>query len=649
MRNGPTKQVKVRSLTARKRGTHNPQTQFSPLHGQTESIDMTTKLSTPMTFSEAPMPIQAATCPQRQIKFSQIAGRESGTSVARSFLNSGTGFSNGTGFRASLVALITVGLVGLAPLSANAQDDDDDFEEDLSDDLSDNKVKKGGPPPADTKPPSKTLERAVDLYKKEQYFSASIELGKVLDGSTGDEPAKKQLAEFFLGKTLYQLEFYAAALGRFDQIVEQGSGHRYKAATLKWLAALARVLPETSGILDKIGQYDPADLEQPELAKVRNELYYLLGRHFYRQGRTEDFAQAVTLFQSVGRDSEWFVPAKFYEAVTYVRQLKGKPATDALKEILVIGQEQPKQYRKEDIEQFSELAEITMARIFYTTRQYDTSIKYYEKINQDSPEWLNSLFEASWAYFMKTRYSKALGNIHTLNAPYFENQYFPESILLKAVMYYFYCQYDRAEEAIAEYDAKYQPLIKDLENILKKHEDNADFYNYVTQILDGKAGLPEDTQRLVVSVLNDKTVAKTLNWVDELDREIGALKKAEKAWQTTNIANQVEQELDLQRSIAESDAGKLARSRITRLRKELKEFGNNGLRVLVEIEERRAGKAMLEATGNVAPGKERQEPIVVDDEHFMWKFDGEYWKDELGFYRFKIKSVCPAKGAPAKP
>jgi hypothetical protein len=29
----------------------------------------------------------------------------------------------------------------------------------------------------------------------------------------------------------------------------------------------------------------------------------------------------------------------------------------------------------------------------------------------------------------------------------------------------------------------------------------------------------------------------------------------------------------------------------------------------------------------------------------MWKFNGEYWKDELGYYRFKIRSKCPKKGA----
>ena len=46
---------------------------------------------------------------------------------------------------------------------------------------------------------------------------------------------------------------------------------------------------------------------------------------------------------------------------------------------------------------------------------------------------------------MKTLNSKALGNIQTLNAPYFENQFFPESVLLKAVIYFKYCLYDQAE------------------------------------------------------------------------------------------------------------------------------------------------------------------------------------------------------------
>lgn len=491
-------------------------------------------------------------------------------------------------------------------------------------------------------PPSKTLQRAIKLYEKGDYYSASIEFYKVVNGETEDDAANKQRAEFFVGKTLYQMGYYAAALAYFDRIVQAGAAHRYHGATLKWLAALSRVLPETSGILERIGSYDVSALDEPIMESVRDELYYLLGRHFYRQG---DFDQAISLFTQVSRESPFFIKAKFFEGVTYVRKYQGKPALDAFKEILAIAQERPKQYSADDIEKFEELANLQMARIFYSTQQYDLSIKYYEKLDQRSPDWLKSLFEASWAYFMKQINSKALGNIHTLNAPYFENEFFPESILLKAVIYYKYCLYDRALEAVAEYNTQYGPLRKNLKDILSKYEDNAEFYGYAKKILAGKAGLDPATQRLVSSVLGDRTLKKTYAWVDELDKELKDFEKADKAWRTTAIAAEVLQELTVQKSLAEADAGRLSRERIERLNKELTELSRDGRKIRIEVLNARAGQISAEARGTRISGDAKPEPILVDDEHFMWKFNGEYWKDELGFYRFRIQSKCPKKGA----
>jgi tetratricopeptide (TPR) repeat protein len=536
-----------------------------------------------------------------------------------------------------LSTLVVAAVMSIA-LPAHAQDDEMEFEPDEVD------RKDKAKPPGDTTPPSKTLERATKLYdrKNPDYYSASIEFAKVISKESGDSPANIQLAEFFMGKTLYQMGFYAASLAYFDKIVQQNTGHRYYAATLKWLAALSRVLPETSGILDKIGTYDPSDLEQPIMEEVRDELYYLLGRHFYRQG---NFDQSVTLFQSVRAESPFYVKAKFFEGVTYVRQYKGAPAVDAFKELLVIGQERPEQYSRDDVDQFEELANLQLARVFYSTAQYDTSIRYYEKLPQRSPEWLNSLFEASWAYFMRVNNSKALGNIHTLNAPYFEEEFFPESMLLKAVIYYKYCLWDRALESVADYTEKFQPMREDLKQILSKYEDNAEFYEYVKQILAGKAGLKEHTQRLVSGVLQDRTLRKTFNWVDELDKELKMLEKSDQSWQTTRIASEVLQELTVQKSLAEADAGKLARERIERLASELRELSNDGRKIRYETLEAQAGNISAAARGERIDPNNRPERIVVDDEHFMWKFNGEYWKDELGFYRFKIRSKCPAKGA----
>jgi hypothetical protein len=32
--------------------------------------------------------------------------------------------------------------------------------------------------------------------------------------------------------------------------------------------------------------------------------------------------------------------------------------------------------------------------------------------------------------------------------------------------------------------------------------------------------------------------------------------------------------------------------------------------------------------------------IAADDEHLYWRFNGEYWKDELGYYRFRVVNRC---------
>ncbi len=528
--------------------------------------------------------------------------------------------------------------------SSNASADDEEF------------VDEGGTPP------SKILERAIKLYDKGDYYSASIELKKVLAGETQDDEKNKQRAEFFLGKTVYQMGYYAGALKIFEDIATAGPEHTYHGATLKWLAALSRVLPETSGILTLIGTYDVSALEDPMMNEVRDELYYLLGRHLYTtfkedvivaetasidaeeaEGLNAPLKQAIDLFTRVSETSEFYIKAKFFEGVTYVRMLEGKAAGEAFKDILTLAQTRPKQYKAADLDQFEELAIMQMARVFYSTQNFKKAIQYYEKLEQDSVDWANSLFEASWAYFMLTNNSKALGNIHTLNAPYFEHEFYPESVLLKSVIYYKYCQYDRALESVAEYNEKYQPLRKNLQDVTAKFEDNAEFYEYVKKIRADKASLDDQTQRLVMSVLQDKTLMKTFTWVEELEKEIAMFDKADAAWRGTAVAVDVQTELELRKSEAEAQAGKLARERIDRLIAELQRLGRDGIKIRIEVLNAKANKISAEAKKETISGDHKEEPIVIDDEHFMWKFNGEYWKDELGYYRFRIRSKCPKK------
>ncbi len=491
-------------------------------------------------------------------------------------------------------------------------------------------------------PPSKALEHALKLYDSDDYYMSSIELDKVVDRKTGDDDANVQRAEFFMGKTLFNLNFYSASLSYFSKIVDKGPGHRYYAKTLQWLASLSRKLPESAGVLDKIGKYNRQDLEQPALDPVRNELYYLLGRFHYTKG---NFKEALELFALVPLNSEFFTRAKFLEGMTFVRQYDGKQASDSFRQILRKAKESP----DKTTEEFAELANLSLARVFYSTKQYPLSIKYYDKISPESPDWLPALFESSWAYFQTDSYSRALGNIWTLNAPFFENEFYPESLILRAVIYFQTCNYDRSIETLVEFNQTYPQLREEILALIKKYPDNAEFYNYVIKIRAGEGGLSDRVQRAAEGALADRTLAKTLDYVSELDRELRQVDKADPNWKSTQVAGTVLQDLTLQKSIAANEAGNLARKRLDRLAAEIQELVKQAIKV--EYETLNGQKGVLEASIRgeqvQVSGKARKADIITtDDEHLVWPFRGEYWKDELGYYRFKIVNRCEQqKGA----
>ena len=101
-------------------------------------------------------------------------------------------------------------------------------------------------------PATGVLVDAEEKYKKEDYQGAAIIFDAVASGKT---PGDTYRAKFWLGKTLYKLEFYAVSLSVFNEIVAAGPSHPYHKLTLPWLASLSRELPEGAGVLEKVGTY----------------------------------------------------------------------------------------------------------------------------------------------------------------------------------------------------------------------------------------------------------------------------------------------------------------------------------------------------------------------------------------------------------
>jgi len=510
-------------------------------------------------------------------------------------------------------------------------------------------------------------------YKGEDYEAAAIQFHKIYANEIpGDQPR----AQFWLGKTLYKLKFYSASLAIFDEIVQAGPAHPFHKLTLPWLASLSRELPEGAEVLQKIGRYKPSDLEDEAFDEVRDELYYLLGRFYYEKG---DLAQGVALLDQVPNSSDYYIPAQFFLGVAHTRNFQGEPAVEAFKNVLrhsiELRQREEANKKKtkkaarkakaknkknkkrrgrrdktlteltfaEEMRQYEHLAALGLANIFYMVGKFDTAIKYLDMVPLESPYFLDAVHWAAWAEFRKVEiddqnanrhYQRTLGYVHTLNAPFFDDYLYPDALKLKAVTYYFNCRYDSAKRTVDEFNRRYPTTMEKLQSILDQAPEDFKLYGLARKIIDEKSGLDPFVEQVAQKALQDKQLSKYFAYVDELEREQQQYDDMSSAFKGASVGERVTEDLDLAISAAREATGAEARERITGQIREIKELNKEMIKVEYEILEKRKQQGDLEKEPPKA-----QKP-KIDSEHEIYNYNGEYWQDELGYYRYKVTSLC---------
>jgi hypothetical protein len=497
--------------------------------------------------------------------------------------------------------------------------------------------------------------QAKRLFDGEKWGDASLALYRVYKGETGDDEGNKQLAQYHLAISLYRLKFYQAAYGIFSEIADKPNHLKFN-ETLLWLAKLATDLPEPADIVERVGKYNDAAIEKFNNQNQRElywQLNYLLGRYKYRNRQYEE---ALRLFSKVSRESKYYIKGQFFSGISNVQVRKSVPAVQSFQKI--VGAIDEGVEGVEDEDRMRDLAFLSMARTYYSasvrldennaptidTSKLSAAVKYWNKVDQGSEYWLDALFEESWAYFMAGDYAHALGNVHTIQSPYFPNSYYPEADVLKAVIYFANCQYDDAEIIVAKLQSKYQPIYDDLNKVLARFKgDEADepFYKFLKDVRDDKADLPPRIKIVVHNALSDRQLLRNLSYVQVLDDEGKRFAKAPGSFRDSPLGNDVKDSLQLARDIAVRNAGQLARERYQRNLDELNEHLRDSAKILIDINSAKRNQLDAAIAGSQVTSQESERNIVKpDEEHVVWPFDGEYWRDELGFYRQTITSKC---------
>jgi hypothetical protein len=517
-------------------------------------------------------------------------------------------------------------------------------------------LKKGGPGPERSR-----LEAIAQMYKEGHYEEAAgAAYGAMLDST---RPRQAAESEYLLAKSLYQMKMYHSSLHHFSRVLARGEKGKFFKPSLEWLLFISRKTVDDSIVLDDVARYPNAEFP----VRYQSEFRYLLAR--YQMERAEALLQAGQLAEGraslkeaqrlldlVPSTSPFFVKARFLAGTAAYQDAEigaapGVPAdAQALLPALaafkdVIRATNPRadgtflDWRTRD------LAFMNLARIHYEARQNRNAIYYYGKVVRGGEQWLEALYEAGWAYYRMGDDERALGNMITLHSPFFKDEYFPESLTVKAIIYYENCRYEEANAAVDDFERIYGPVQQELEKITAKEQRPEALYELLDDIQrkQRSQGSNPLLDRILKLALSDQELRRRNDSIQELEKELDGIGESPEGFRYGDLAKALQEDLKSERQVALNQAGLSARAKLELERDDLKDLLGKALRIRFEIQEKK--KESLEQSLTDQPGKPEElrryrYSVAVGDGDEYWPYEGEYWRDELGTYQYTLTKGC---------
>lgn len=494
------------------------------------------------------------------------------------------------------------------------------------------------------------LDAAIRLFKEESYETAALAFAEVLKDPK--MAGQYDEAEYMLAKTLYRLKMYHSSLIRFKALLAKGPQNKFFKSGLEWLFFIAHKTVNEQIVLDEVAKW--SNQEFPE--RFRSEFKYLLARYHFSRAKALDEAEqaeeakksydeAKKLLVSMPRGDVFFAKSKYLEGTVYFREGNFSASLEAFKE--VVRANNPRVNPNADV-RLRELAFMQLARTHYGHRQNNNAIFYYDKVQAGSDQWLEALFESSWAHFRNGKYERALGNLITLSSPFFRDEYFPEALILKAVIYFENCRYREARAILDEFEATYMPVHNEIERLASKKTDAQHYFDVLAEIQRrNQEGTGKGTnlllERILKLALTDKDLKLVNDSILEVEKEMDGIVEQKDLFRYSELAKSLNEELKTERGQLMTKAGILAKTKLDFELGQLKEMLGNALRIKFETstkEKEFLEKSLRSDKASVQEINTYRHSTAVNDERVYWPYEGEYWRDELGTYEYTLTKGC---------
>jgi tetratricopeptide (TPR) repeat protein len=500
------------------------------------------------------------------------------------------------------------------------------------------------------------LEAAKKLAEAGKHQPAALAFDEILREpqlAEGHDEARYQLA-----KSLAQLGLHHAALTYLDEILDRGpSRTKYFHSALEWLFYIGRRLGNEQAVLTRVARH-ARDGAPPD---NQDRFYLMLAKYEFERGRALEesgqpeearaaWTEARRLAGLVRADpppstatagakaftagvppddaADVFARTQFIDGLALYALRQEQAATEKFKDVVRLTN--PRKGRAGDPE-LREQAFLQLARVHYQNRQNRYAIFYYGKMPWGGPSWLEGLWEASYAHYRIGEHEKSLGNLLTLQSAYFKDEYYPESWVLKAIIYYENCRYPEASSVLKDFNAVYEPLYDQLVALTARPAASSAFLD---QLGGGKV------QKLAYTDQNIRRLVETAREVDaEADRGVGG---RDAAFRASPLGKALLVRLAREKTQLATEAGLRARGKLEYERDQLRSMLAQALRIQIEVsrQEREALESSLAAGSQVEVVKNLRWTHAVSDEQLYWPYEGEFWRDELGTYSYTLTKGC---------
>jgi hypothetical protein len=468
-------------------------------------------------------------------------------------------------------------------------------------------------------------------------------------------------ARYQLGKALVRMGLLHSALGTFDEVLDRGpQGTRFYGSSMEWLFSVGSRLKNEQPLLSRVARH----AHEAFPPGYEDRFHFLLAKYEFERGRAlsdagrgkdaaASWAEALRLASLVREQAgaaeskageapvadqgDLFAKARFVEGLVRYAQNDDAGASDTFKDVVRLTN--PKRGRRADPE-LREQAFLQLARIHYQNRQNRYAIFYYDKMPWGGESWLEGLWEASYAYYRVGDYEKTLGNLLTLQSPYFKDEYYPESYVLKAIVYYENCRYPEARLVLETLSSIYEPVYDELTRVTGTPQASAAYYDLVG--LD-HAGGSAVTRKIRKLALTDQNVRRLVQSVGEVEREMDVgVGERGKELRDGPLGRRLLQQLATEKAALVEEAGARTKATLEYERDGLRTLLAQALRIQIEVsrKEREALEGSLAAGERVEVVRDLRYSYAVSDEHLYWPYEGEFWRDELGTFSYTLTRGC---------